>query len=75
MDEKFKQLISEALEVDVKDLGEDLTLDQEDNWDSVAILSTISGIDIQYGIQLDGNELAGCQKASEIYTLINKNLS
>jgi len=71
MDEKFKHLISEALEVDIKLLDEELALDPEDNWDSVSILSTISEIDTQYGIQLDGNKLASCRTISEIYTLIN----
>ena len=73
MDKKFKQLISEALELDVNELGEDLVLDPEGNWDSVALLSTISEIDTQYGIQLDGDKLESCRKISEIYTLINNN--
>jgi acyl carrier protein len=72
MDGKFKQLISEALEIDLNSLDVDINLDPEDNWDSVAILSTISEIDNQYEIQLDGNELASCRKISEIYALINK---
>ena len=72
MDEKFKQLISVALELELSALEADITLDPEENWDSVAILSTISEIDNQYGIQLDGNELASCRKTSEIYDLINK---
>ena len=70
MDEKFKQLIAEALELDDSGLVEDLVLDPEDNWDSIALLSVISEIDTQYGIQLDGDNLANCRKISEIYTLI-----
>ena len=37
MDEKFKQLIAEALELDDSGLVEDLVLDPEDNWDSICI--------------------------------------
>jgi len=74
MDEKFKQLISEALEIELNTIQGDIVLDPEGNWDSVAILSTISEIDNQYGIQLDGNELASCRKISEIDALINKSL-
>ena len=73
MDTKFIQLISEALEIDIKDLGQDLSLDPEGNWDSVALLSTISEIDTQYGIQLDGDKLQECRKISEIYLLITNN--
>jgi acyl carrier protein len=71
MEDKFKQLIAEALELDISEVSEDLALDPEDNWDSVALLSAISEIDSQYGIQLDGEELASCRKISEILTLIN----
>ncbi len=71
MDDKFRQLISRALELDVSEVEEDLVLDPEGNWDSVALLSAISDIDTQYGIQLDGNELAKCRKISEVHALIN----
>lgn len=73
MDKKFKLLITEALEMDVNDINENFALDPEDNWDSVALLSVISEIDTQYGIQLDGEELAVCKKISEVYELIAKN--
>ena len=70
MDDKFRQLIADALELDISELGEDLVLDVEKNWDSLALLSVISEIDTQYGIQLDGEELANCKKISEIHALI-----
>ena len=72
MDEKFKLLFAEALEMDVNEVNEDFGLDPEDNWDSIALLSAISEIDTQYGIQLDGEELASCRKVSEVYELITK---
>ena len=70
MDNKFKLLIAEALELDISDVSENLDLDPEDNWDSIALLSVISEIDTQYGLQLDGEELAECRTASEVYDLV-----
>ena len=75
MDEKFKKLIAEALELDLNAIGGDLVLDPEGNWDSVALLSTISEIDTQYGIQLDGDKLESCRKISEIFDLIHSHLN
>ena len=75
MDEKFKLLIAEALEMDVDDVNEGFALDPEDNWDSVALLSAISAIDTQYGIQLNGEKLAGCRSLSEVFELIAKSQS
>ena len=71
MDNKFKQLISEGLELDISEVTESLILDPEENWDSLALLSIISEIDTQYGIQLDGEKLASCRTISEIYNLVN----
>ena len=70
MDNKFKQLISRGLELDISEVTESLILDPEDNWDSLALLSIISEIDTQYGIQLDGEKLASCRKISDIYNNI-----
>ena len=70
MEDKFRLLMAAALELDVSELVEDLVLDPESNWDSLALLSAISEIDTQYGIQLDGEQLANCKKISEVYALI-----
>ena len=70
MEDKFRLLMAAALELDVSESVEDLVLDPESNWDSIALLSAISEIDTQYGIQLDGEQLANCKKISEIYALI-----
>lgn len=72
MDAKFKVLIAEALEMEVDYIDGSLALDPEDNWDSVALLSVISAIDAQYGLQLNGEELAACRVVTEIYELICK---
>lgn len=71
MDEKFKGLIAEALELEDIGLIEGLVLNPEENWDSIALLSVISEIDNQYEIQLDADELASCTTPEEIFSLIN----
>ena len=71
MDNKFKHLISEGLELDISEINENLILDPENNWDSLALLSVISEIDTQYGIQVDVEKLVSCRKLSEVYNLIN----
>ena len=72
MNDKFKLLIAEALEMDSKDINDDFILNPETNWDSVALLSVISEIDTQYGVQLDGERLGSCRKVSEVYEMITK---
>ena len=73
MDEKFRVLISEALEIELDEVTSDLVLDSEENWDSISLLSVIAEIDEHYGVELDGEELASCTKLSEVFSLIKKN--
>ena len=74
MENKFKELLSDVLEIDKSLINENLMLDTDDNWDSIAILSAIALIDDSYNLQLEGNDLRNCKSANELYILISKNL-
>ena len=58
MENKLVEIIAEALEIDKSVAENDLKLDPEDNWDSIALLSVIASIDEEFDIQLDGDKLA-----------------
>lgn len=75
MDDNFKSLIADALEISLEEVVGDLALDPEENWDSIALLSVISAIDTSYDIQLEGEELEGCSTVAEVYILVSKNLN
>ena len=72
MDTKFKEMLADVLEINASDVNESYILDVEGNWDSVAVLTTMSLIDDAYGIEIDGDDVALCDSASELYDLINK---
>ena len=74
MDNKFIELLADALEIEVNLINESLKLDVEDNWDSIAILSVIVLIDDAYEIQLEGEDLRNCSNPKEVYDLICKAL-
>ena len=65
MDDKFKQMISEAFEIDINSVSGDMKLDPEGNWDSIAHLSVLSGIDNEYGIIVKGEDLVKCKKIDD----------
>ena len=66
MENKLVEIIAEALEIDKSVAVNDLKLDPEDNWDSIALLSVIASIDEEFDIQLDGDKLAECRSISDI---------
>ena len=74
MENKFIELLADALEMEPSSINESLKLDLEDNWDSIAILSAIALIDDAYEIQLDGEDLKNCSKVKDLYDLIRKAL-
>jgi len=72
MENKFIELLADVLEIETNLINESLKLDVEDNWDSIAILSTIALIDDAYEIQLEGEDLRNCSNPKDLYDLINK---
>jgi len=73
MENKLVEIVAEALEIDKSVAENDLKLDPEDNWDSIALLSVIASIDEEFDIQLDGDKLAGCKSISDILKLLEDN--
>ena len=73
MENKLIEIVAEALEIDQDLARNDLILDPEDNWDSIAMLSVIASIDEEFDIQLDGDDLAACTSLSQILNLLKNN--
>jgi acyl carrier protein len=73
MENKLIEIVAEALEIDHDNARNDLILDPEDNWDSIAMLSVIASIDEEFDVQLDGDELAACRSLSQILNLLKDN--
>ena len=73
MENKLIEIVAEALEIDQDLARNDLILDPEDNWDSIAMLSVIASIDEEFDIQLDGDDLAACTSLSQILNLLKDN--
>ena len=71
MDSNFISGMAEILEVDptVIDAGYALTAE---NWNSLAIVSTIALGDDLYGILLNGQALSKCQSIADVSAMIEK---
>ena len=42
------------------------------NWDSLAILTTLSMVDLEYNVSLKGLDLQNCTTVADIFLLINE---
>ena len=72
MDEFLKNLATALnkpeLEINPEDKLQDLP-----NWDSLAILTTLSMLDEEYDLTLTGTELQACDSVSDLYTKVQEN--
>ena len=65
--ESVLKIISEIIEVDSVDL--DLELN-EDNWDSLAVISFIAEVDSKLGQLLDAQSVSGAKTVAELVSLV-----
>lgn len=65
MDSKFKEILSEVLEIDIDDINSELELN-EDIWSSISIISFIDEVYQEYDIELNGEDLEDIQTVSDL---------
>ena len=66
---EFYEGMAEILEIDPQDVTPDLDLTEE-NWDSLAVVSTIALIDDVYDVMVSPERLAECKTVGEIEKLV-----
>jgi acyl carrier protein len=42
------------------------------NWDSLAILTTLSMLDMEYGVTVTGTELQNCNTVEDLFNLVQE---
>ena len=71
MDSNFVSGMAEILEVDPAAIDTSFEL-TPDNWNSLAIVSTIALSDELYGVLLNGQALGKCKSLAEVNAMIEK---
>ena len=67
---EFVKSLEEILTMEPGSLGTDSVLADLDAWDSLAALSTITLIDANYGVTLEGTEILRCRTIGELIEVI-----
>lgn len=73
--ETFLNNLAEALNQPDAGITPDQKLQDLPNWDSLAILTTLSMIDQEYGVTLSGADLQACDTVSDLHDKIQASLS
>lgn len=72
--EQFVTALSKALNVDKEKIVPNLNIVQEGLMDSLAIISLIAAVNINFNISIHANELGHCSTINDIYKLIENKL-
>lgn len=70
IENKLLEIVAEIVEVEIEDLSLDTELN-EDNWDSLAVITFISEVDSEFDIVVSPSKVAEVTKISDLLELIN----
>lgn len=70
--EDFLKNFADALNQPDAGFTADRKLKDVPNWDSLAILTTLSMVDQEYGVTLTGADLQACETIGDVYARIGK---
>ncbi|MFS0822757.1 acyl carrier protein [Bacillus sp. 1P02SD] len=68
---EFLNELSELLEIEVSELVDSYKFDENENWDSLTLISVIVIIDEHFKISLTNDSLRKCNNLGELLGLIN----
>lgn len=69
-DQEKMEVIADILELETKELNEDMVLDEVEAWDSIAVLSVISVMDEKFGKLPHASEIIKCKTVSDLMAVM-----
>tara|TARA_B100000315_G_scaffold253164_1_gene291404 strand:+ start:422 stop:643 length:222 start_codon:yes stop_codon:yes gene_type:complete len=67
---KFMALLEELLELEQGSIKPSDQLDQLEDWDSLAVIGFLGGVDKHFGITLDPEKVVACQTVNDLNKLL-----
>lgn len=75
MSERIKNLIADILKVDVAMLDDDLEIGELQEWDSMHHMMIITGMEKEFGIKFQREELVDLENVGDIVALVEDKVS
>jgi|TARA_B110000467_G_C18268301_1_gene450736 acyl carrier protein len=68
--EKFLVFLEELLELEQGSIKSSDQLDRLEDWDSLAVISFLAGVDKHFGITLEPEKVVACQTVNDLNKLM-----
>lgn len=75
MKDRIKDLMAGILKVDVSMLGDDLEIGDIQEWDSMHHMMIITGIEKEFGIKFQREELVDLENVADIIALVEDKIA
>lgn len=69
---KLNTVISEALNIQINSINDDMNIENTYQWDSLSHINIITGIEDAYGVQFTGDEIAEMRSISAIKSILKE---
>jgi len=70
MNQRVKQVIAEVLGLEADAVGDDLSRDSADSWDSLNHLRIVTALEQEFAITLSMEEIQGAQSVRQLIGLV-----
>lgn len=70
--DEFVAQLAEAIEVEPDTLDGETRFDALERWDSLAALSTIVMVSVDYDVEVSGDELMACERICDLHALVTQ---
>jgi acyl carrier protein len=74
MKERVKKVFMQVLAVDEKDFGFEKSHEDFESWDSLNHMSLVSGIEEEFGISLDVDEISEMDSVKKVVETVDKHV-
>lgn len=72
MKKQLVRIFSERLNMDEKDIKDDISSENTSSWDSLGMVTIITAIEKEFGVELTFNDLQRFTSFGEIYKLLKE---
>lgn len=72
MKELVRELVADILGMDPGDVGDELSRDNADNWDSLNHLRIVTAIEQEFGVSLSMDEIQGARDVNALAEIVTR---
>jgi acyl carrier protein len=75
LETRVRTILSEALKMDLSNMGDNISTKNVPDWDSLAMVNVLLGIEEEFGLEIDGEQIVQLKSFKDIVSLMEELLA